>query len=122
MAKMKKYDTVEGYLADQPKDVRETLESVRRSVLAVVPDATERIGYGMPGFYVDGHPLVYFAAFKEHCSLFPASGGVIEKLADDLQGYGLAKGTIRFPIGEPLPPALVEKIVKAKLEELRGSD
>ena len=121
MAKMKKYATVEEYLADQPKDVRETLESVRRSVLAVVPDATERIGYGMPGFYVDGHPLVYYSAFKEHCSLFPASGGVIEKLADDLQGYGIAKGTIRFPIGEPLPPPLVEKIVKAKLEELRGS-
>ena len=122
MAKMKKYGTVEEYLADQPKDVRETLESVRRSVLAVVPDATEKIGYGMPGFYVDGHPLVYYAAFKEHCSLFPASGGVIEKLADDLQGYGLAKGTIRFPIGEPLPPPLVEKIVMVKLEELRGSD
>ena len=122
MAKMKRYGTVEEYLADQPKDVRETLESVRRSVLAVVPDATEKIGYGMPGFYVDGHPLVYYAAFKEHCSLFPASGGVIEKLADDLQGYGLAKGTIRFPIGEPLPPPLVKKIVKARLQELRGSD
>ena len=121
MAKMKKYDSVEEYLADQQEDVRETLESVRRSVLAVVPDATEKIGYGMPGFYVDGHPLVYYSAFKEHCSLFPASGGVIEKLADDLQGYGLAKGTIRFPIGEPLPPPLVQKIVKAKLEELRGS-
>ena len=93
MAKMKKYSTVEEYLADQPKDVRDTLESVRRSVLAVVPEATEKIGYGMPGF-VDGHPLVYYSAFKEHCSLFPASGGVIEKLADDLKAYGLAKGTI----------------------------
>ena len=121
MAKMKKYATVAEYLPDQPKDVRETLESVRRSVLAVAPNATEKIGYGMPGFYVDGHPLVYYSAFKEHCSLFPASGGVIEKLADDLKGYGLAKGTIRFPIGEPLPPPLVKKIVKAKLEELRES-
>ena len=57
MAKMKKYETVEGYLADQPKEVRETLEHVRDSVLAVVPDATQKIGYGMPGFYVDGRPL-----------------------------------------------------------------
>ena len=121
MAKMKKYGTVEEYLADQPKDVRDTLEHVRRSVLAVVPEATQKIGYGMPGFYVDGRPLVYYSAFKEHCSLFPASAGVIERRAGDLEGYGLAKGTIRFPIGKPLPAPLVKKIVKAKLEELRVS-
>ena len=90
--KMKKYGTVDEYLADQPDDVRKTLERVRRSVLAVVPKATEKIGYGMPGFYVEGRPLVYYSAFKEHCSLFPASAGVIERLADDLKGYGLAKG------------------------------
>ena len=119
MAKMKKYETVEEYLADQPKEVRETLEHVRASVLVVAPDATEKIGYGMPGFYVDGHPLVYYSAFKAHCSLFPASGAVIERLADELQGYGLAKGTIRFPIGEPLPRPLVKKIVTEKLKELR---
>ena len=121
MAKMKKYGTVDDYLADQPRDVRDTLEHVRRSVLAVVPGATQKIGYGMPGFYVDGRPLVYYSAFKEHCSLFPASGAVIERLADDLEGYSLAKGTIRFPIGKPLPARLVKKIVEAKLEELGGS-
>jgi uncharacterized protein YdhG (YjbR/CyaY superfamily) len=122
MAKMKKYSTVEEYLADQPEDVRATLEHVRRSVLAVVPDATEKIGYGMPGFYVDERPLVYYSAFKEHCSLFPASATVIERLAGDLEGYGLAKGTIRFPIGEPLPAPLVKKIVKAKIEEFRAAE
>jgi len=120
MAKMKKYGTVEEYLADQSEDVRATLEHVRRSVRAVAPDATEKIGYGMPGFYVDGRPLVYYSAFKAHCSLFPASGAVIGRFADDLKGYGLAKGTIRFPIGKPLPAPLVKKIVKAKLEELRS--
>lgn len=119
MAKMKKYASVEEYLADQPEDVRATLEHVRRSVRAVAADATEKIGYGMPGFYVDGHPLVYYAAFKAHCSLFPASGAVIERFAEDLKGYGVAKGTIRFPIGEPLPAPLVKRIVKAKLDELR---
>jgi uncharacterized protein YdhG (YjbR/CyaY superfamily) len=122
MAKMKKFTTVEEYLADQPPEVRATLEHVRRSVKSVAPKATEKIGYGMPGFYVDGHPLVYYSAFKAHCSLFPASGAVIERFADELQGYGLAKGTIRFPIGEPLPAPLVKKIVKAKLEELRARD
>jgi uncharacterized protein YdhG (YjbR/CyaY superfamily) len=119
MAKMKKYGTVEEYLADQPEDVRATLEHVRRSVRAAAPNATEKIGYGMPGFYVDGHPLVYYSAFKAHCSLFPASGAVIERFADELKGYGLAKGTIRFPVGEPLPRPLVKKIVKEKLKELQ---
>ncbi len=118
--KMKKYETVEEYIADQPNDVRKTLEHVRRSVLAVVPKATEKIGYGMPGFYDDGRPLVYDSAFQEHCSQVPASGAVIERLSEDLKGYGLAKGTIRFPIGEPPPASLIKKIVKAKLEELRG--
>lgn len=122
MAKMKKYTTVEEYLADQPDEVRKTLEPIRRAVRAVVPNATEKIGYGMPGFYVDGHPLVYYSAFKAHCSLFPASGAVIERFAGELEGYGLAKGTIRFPIGEPLPAPLVKKIVKAKLEELRARE
>ena len=111
---------VDEYLAAVPQPSRGALEELRRTIREVVPDATEKIGYGMPGFYVDGRPLVYYSAFKEHCSLFPASGAVIERLADDLKGYGLAKGTIRFPIGEPLPAPLVKKIVKAKLEELRG--
>ena len=87
---------------------------------AVAPDATEKIGYGMPGFYVDGRPLVYYSAFKAHCSLFPASRSRDRTARrTTCKGYGLAKGTIRFPIGEPLPRPLVKKIVKAKLEELR---
>jgi uncharacterized protein YdhG (YjbR/CyaY superfamily) len=117
---MKKAVSVDGYLADLPEDARATLEKVRAAMRGAAPRAEEKIGYGMPGFYLSGHPLAYYAAFKEHCSLFPASPAVIERLADDLQGYGLAKGTIRFPIGEPLPRPLVKKIVKAKLEELRG--
>jgi uncharacterized protein YdhG (YjbR/CyaY superfamily) len=117
---MDKPKSVEAYLAALPEDVRATLEKIRQAIKAAAPTATEKIGYGMPGFYVDGRPLVYYSAFKEHCSLFPASAAVIDRLADDLQGYGLAKGTIRFPIGEPLPRPLVKKIVKAKLQELRG--
>jgi uncharacterized protein YdhG (YjbR/CyaY superfamily) len=117
MAKMKKHSTVESYLGDVPADARSTLEKVRAAVRAAAPDAEEKIGYGMPGFYLDGHPLVYYSAFKAHCSLFPASPAVIEKFADELGRYEVAKGTIRFPIGKPPPGALVKKIVKERIRE-----
>jgi uncharacterized protein YdhG (YjbR/CyaY superfamily) len=117
MAKMKKHSTVEEYLADVPDDARATLEKVRSAVRGAAPGADERIGYGMPGFYLDGHPLVYYSAFKAHCSLFPASPAVIEKFSDELSRYEVAKGTIRFPIGKPPPAGLVKKIVKERIRE-----
>jgi uncharacterized protein YdhG (YjbR/CyaY superfamily) len=61
---------------------------------------------------------VYYAAFKQHCSFFPASTGVMEEFADDLESYDVAKGTIRFPIGKPLPATLVKKLVKARIREI----
>lgn len=114
---MKRYTEVEDYLADLPEDARATLERIRKAVRAAAPGAEEKIGYGMPGFYLDGHPLTYYAAFKAHCSLFPASPSVINAFADELGGYEVAKGTIRFPIGKPPPAALIKRIVKARIEE-----
>ena len=117
---MKKYTEVEDYLADLPEDARETLERIRKAVRSAAPGAEEKIGYGMPGFYLDGHPLTYFAAFKAHCSLFPASPTVMNAFAEELAGYEVAKGTIRFPIGKPPPASLIKKIVKARIEENRA--
>jgi uncharacterized protein YdhG (YjbR/CyaY superfamily) len=113
---MKKAETVEDYLAALPDDARATLEKVRSAILPA-PGAIEKIGYGMPGFYLDGRPVAYYAAFKEHYSFFPASGGVVSALSNELQRYEVAKGTIRFPIGRPLPASLVKKLVKAKIAE-----
>jgi uncharacterized protein YdhG (YjbR/CyaY superfamily) len=115
--KMKKYESVDAYLADLPEEARGSLEKLRQTIAATAPDATESMAYGMPGFYLDGHPLVYFAAFKKHCSFFPASYEVMERFADELQRFDLQKGTIRFPIGTPLPATLVKKIVKARIKE-----
>jgi uncharacterized protein YdhG (YjbR/CyaY superfamily) len=114
---MKKAASVDGYLADLPEDARATLEKVRAAMRGATPPSRREIGYGMPGFYLNGHPLAYYAAFKEHCSLFPASAAVVERFADELIRYEVAKGTIRFPIGKPPPVALVKKIVKARIEE-----
>ena len=114
---MKKYTEVAAYLADQPDDVRATLEKIRAAVRSAAPGAEEKIGYGMPGFYLDGHPLTYYAAFKAHCSLFPASSSVIRTFAKELAPYEVAKGTIRFPIGKPPPASLIKRIVKERIRE-----
>lgn len=114
---MKKYDDVESYLADQEPAARATLEQVRRAIMAAAPGATETMSYGMPGFQLDGRRLVYYAAFKQHCSFFPASYEVMRTYAKELEGYEMSKGTIRMPIGKPLPAPLIRKMVKAKIHE-----
>ena len=119
MSRMKAYDTVDAYLADQPDDVRATLEKIRGAVRSVAPAATEKISYGIPAFHMDGHYLVYYAGFKNHCSFFPASGSVTERFADELAGFDVSKGTIRFTVDHPLPTPLVKRMVKARLEEER---
>ena len=107
--------TVDGYLAALPKDARATLEKIRKTVRAAAPKATEVISYQMPMFKHHGM-LVGFAAFKDHCSLFPGAKA-IQIYKDDLKAYETSKGTIRFPIGKPLPAALVKKIVKTCVAE-----
>ena len=114
---MKKASSVEDYLAQLPDDSRATLEKVRAAIRAAAPEAEEKVAYGMPGFYLGGHPLVYYAAFKAHCSFFPASGTVVESFAEELARYDVAKGPIRFPIGKPPPATLIKKIVKARMKE-----
>jgi len=107
--------TVDDYLATLPADARATLEKLRKTIKAAAPKATEGISYQMPMFKHHGM-LVGFAAFKDHCSFFPGAKPVAT-FKDELKDYKTSKGTIRFPIGKPLPAALVKKIVKARIEE-----
>jgi uncharacterized protein YdhG (YjbR/CyaY superfamily) len=110
-------DSVEAYLAALPEASRAALELIRRTVKAAAPEATEAISYGMPAFKDHGRMLVYYAAFKYHYSLFPASKGALEAFREELRPYEVGKGTIRFRMDQPVPAALVTKIVKARLEE-----
>jgi uncharacterized protein YdhG (YjbR/CyaY superfamily) len=119
--KMKRYASVEAYLDDLPEEVRATLEPIRRAIGAAAPVATETIAYGMPAYRYRDRPLVYYAAFKQHCSFFPASSQAMETFAEQLQRYDVDKGTIRFPIGKPLPATLVRRIVKARIKEIDGA-
>lgn len=109
--------SVEDYLAAVPEEPRAALEKLRRTIKAAAPDATETISYQMPAFKDDGRFLVSYAAFKDHCSLFPASHAVTEAYGEELRPYLSGKGTIRFTVEMPLPTALVTKIVEARIEE-----
>jgi uncharacterized protein YdhG (YjbR/CyaY superfamily) len=88
---------------------------LRESIRRVIPDAEEGISYGMPAFRVNGKVVAGFAAFKDHLSYVPHSGSVLGQLSDDLVGYSMTKGSLHFPVDEPLPDELVEKLVALRL-------
>lgn len=113
---MEKPSSVDAYLASLPDDKRAALERLRKTIRSAAPMATEKISYGMPAFHHRGN-LVYYAAFKDHCSLFPASKKVLADHAEELAGYETTKGTIHFTVDDPLPVALVKKIVKERVAE-----
>jgi uncharacterized protein YdhG (YjbR/CyaY superfamily) len=114
--------TVDEYLSGVPEPAQTTLKHIRKVIQSVVPkETTEVISYGMPMFKFNGM-LVGYAAFKDHCSLFPTGSGVIEKFARELKGYPTSRGTIRFPSDKPLPDALLKKIVKERVSQNREWD
>lgn len=113
--------TVEAYLAAVPADRRATVDALRRTIRAAAPDATETIAYSMPAFRSHGGQfLVSYAAYKNHYSLFPASGAVIEALGNEIAPYLAGRGTIRFPSGDAIPTALVSKVVAVRLAEIEA--
>ena len=91
---------------------------LRASILEVVPEAEQCISYGMPAFKVAGKTVAGFAAFKHHLSYLPHSGSVLSTLGDDVSGYEMSKGALRFAIDKPLPKRLVQKLVTARMREL----
>lgn len=109
--------SVEDYLAALPEESRAALERLRKTIKAAAPEATETISYQMPAFKVHDRLLMSYAAFTNHCSLFPMSNKVIEAHRDELEPYYSGKGTIRFQTDKPLPAALIKKLVKARIEE-----
>lgn len=113
---------VDEYLADLPEPARSTLKHIRSIIRSIVPkETTEVISYGIPMFKHNGM-LVGYAAFKNHCSLFPTGSGVIDQFAKELAGYRTSKGTIQFPAEKPLPDSLIKKIVKARVAENKEWD
>ena len=111
--------TVDQYLSAVPEPARSTLGRIRAAIRSAAPsEATEVISYGMPAFRHKG-VLVWFAAFSDHCSVFPTAA-IIEEFKSELKGYTISKGTIQFPADKPLPAALVKKMVKARVAQIEN--
>lgn len=106
---------IDSYIADFPKEVQKLLQQLRTTISKAAPNATERIKYAIPTFYLNGN-LVHFAAYKNHIGFYPAPSG-IKKFEKELSRYKGAKGSVQFPIAEPLPLDLVKKIVEFRVTE-----
>jgi uncharacterized protein YdhG (YjbR/CyaY superfamily) len=108
---MEKYSDIDGYIASFPAATQKLLNQLREDLQRLIPpEAQQKIGYGIPTFTLNGN-LIHFAGYKNHIGLYPGSKA-IETLAADLEGYHTSKGTVQFPLDQPLPSALIEKIVQ----------
>ena len=113
---MKKFKTIDEYINTFPKNVQIILEKMRQTMQQTAPEAIEAISYQMPTFKLNGKNLVHFAAWKNHIGLYPTPSG-IEGFKKELSPYKMSKGSIQFPINEPIPYDLVRKIVKYRVKE-----
>jgi uncharacterized protein YdhG (YjbR/CyaY superfamily) len=111
------FKTVDEYIATHPENVQAILRRVRMTIRKAVPDAEEVISYQIPAYKLQGAPVLYFAGWSQHYSVYLATDNLIAALKDDLAPYKVTKGTIRFPLSEPVPIKLIERIAKFRAEE-----
>ena len=107
------------YLASLPPPVRKRMNEIRDIVRDLAPDAVEVFSYRIPGFKLNGKALVWYAAFTHHTSLYPMTADIRRAHAAALKGYKMSTGTVQFPLDRPLPVALVKRLVKARIAEVR---
>jgi uncharacterized protein YdhG (YjbR/CyaY superfamily) len=116
------FKSVDEYLASQPEAVRSILGRVRGAIRKAVPEAEEVISYQIPAYKLQSGPVLYFAGWKQHYSLYPATGRVIAAFKDELAPYEIDKGTIRFPLSQPVPVQLIGRIARFRAKEVAGRE
>jgi len=112
------FKSVDEYIAGQPEAVQGILGRVRSTIREAVPAAEEVISYKMPTYKLHGGPVLYFAGWKQHYSLYPATERVVAAFKDELASYEVHKGTIRFPLSQPVPVKLIGRIAKFRAKEV----
>ncbi|MFL5799887.1 MAG: iron chaperone [Actinomycetota bacterium] len=113
-------EEIDAYLETLEEPKRTTLTRLRDTIMAIVPEAEQCISYGMPAFKIRGETVAGFAAFKNHLSYLPHSGSVIPQVAKETKTYTSTKGSLHFPIDEPLPKMLVRKLLAVRMEQAFG--
>ena len=116
------FTSVDEYIAAQPEGAQRVLQRVRAVIRKVIPAAEEGISYKIPTYKLRHRPVLYFAGWKRHYSLYPASADLIAALKDDLAAYQVNKGTIRFPLSEPVPAKLIGRIARFRAKEVSGGE
>ena len=111
------FKSVNEYIESQPEAVQRVLKRVRSTIRKAMPEAEEVISYQIPAYKLHGRPVLYFAGWKHHYSLYPSTAPVVAAFKDDLAPYEISKGTIRFPLSEPVPVPLIAGIAKLRAKE-----
>jgi uncharacterized protein YdhG (YjbR/CyaY superfamily) len=113
--------SVDEYIASQPEEAQEILERVRSAIRKAVPAAEEGISYKIPTYKLHGRPVLHFAGWKQHYSLYPATKRVVAAFKNELAPYEIGKGTIRFPLSQPVPARLIGRIAKFRAKEVAAN-
>ena len=116
------FKSVDEYIASQPDSVQGVLERVRSTIRKAVPEAEEVISYKIPTYKLPGGPVLYFAGWKQHFSLYPATANVVEAFRDEIAPFVVSKGTIRFSLSQPVPVKLIGRIAKFRAKEVAERD
>ena len=112
---------LKAYVAARPAQSRRALARIRQAIRSAAPSAVETFSYGIPAFQLHGRMLVWYAAWREHASLYPITDDIKRAHAAAIKGYKTSKGTIRFPLEDPIPTGLVKRLVKARATRVRAA-